>query len=67
MDHYSKDEIAQERFKIIEFYEEYGGKATVKAFGVKRKEEYIVILRLNGLKTRLKSKKGEEYVTHTAR
>ena len=29
---FSKDEVAQERLKIIEFYDEYGEKATKKAF-----------------------------------
>ena len=34
---FSKDEIAQERMKIIKFYEKYGEKATKEAFGADRK------------------------------
>jgi len=34
---FSKNEVAQERLKILEFYQEYGEKATMKAFGVNRK------------------------------
>ena len=33
---FSKDEVAQERLKIIEFYGEYGERATKKAFSVGR-------------------------------
>ena len=38
---FSKDEVAKERLKIIEFYDEYGEKATVKAFGVKRNTIWV--------------------------
>ena len=38
---FSKDEVAQKRLKIIEFYDEYGEKATIKAFGVKRKTIWV--------------------------
>ncbi|MDP3297136.1 MAG: hypothetical protein Q8N09_06020 [Thermodesulfovibrionia bacterium] len=34
---FREDEIAQERMRIIKFYEEYGEKATKKAFGADRK------------------------------
>ena len=34
---YSKSEIAQQRMKMIRFYEEYGGRATKEAFGADRK------------------------------
>jgi len=34
---FEEDEVAQERLKIIEFYEEYGEKATNQAFGADRK------------------------------
>ena len=38
---FSKDEVAQERLKIIEFYREYGEKATIKAFGIKRNTVFV--------------------------
>ena len=31
---FEEDEVAQERLKIIEFYEEYGEKATNQALGI---------------------------------
>jgi transposase InsO family protein len=34
---FDKDEVAQERMKIIKFYERYGEKATKEAFGADRK------------------------------
>jgi len=34
---FSEDEVAQERMKIIKFYESYGEKATKEAFGADRK------------------------------
>lgn len=34
---FDKDEVARERMKIIKFYEEYGEKATKKAFGADRR------------------------------
>ena len=34
---FDKNEVAQQRMKIIKFYEEYGEKATVEAFGADRK------------------------------
>ena len=34
---FDKDEVAKERLKIIMFYEEYGEKATVDAYGADRK------------------------------
>jgi len=34
---FSQDEVAQERMKIIKFYESYGEKATKEAFGADRK------------------------------
>jgi ribosomal protein L31E len=34
---FSKDEVAQQRMKIIKFYEEYGERATKEAFGADRK------------------------------
>ena len=38
---FTKDEVAQERLKILEFYQEYGEKATMKAFGVNRKTIWV--------------------------
>jgi transposase-like protein len=38
---FSKDEVAQERLKILEFYREYGEKATIKAFGIKRNTVFV--------------------------
>lgn len=38
---FSKEEVAQERLKIINFYQRYGEKATLEAFGVDRKLIYI--------------------------
>lgn len=35
--HFDKSEVAQERMKIINFYQEHGGKATKEAFGADRK------------------------------
>lgn len=34
--HFQQEEIAQQRLKIIQFYDEYGAVATKKAFGVSR-------------------------------
>lgn len=34
---YSESEVAEQRMKIIKFYEEYGEKATKEAFGADRK------------------------------
>lgn len=38
---FSQDEIAQERLKIIKFYDEFGEKASKEAFGVDRKLIYV--------------------------
>src|SRR3990167_8274381 len=38
---FSKDEVAQERLKIIEFYREHGEKTTKEAFGVNRKTVFV--------------------------
>jgi len=37
----SQDEVACERLKILESYQEYGGKATLKAFGVNQKTIWV--------------------------
>jgi transposase-like protein len=52
---FSKDEVAQERLKIIEFYEEYGEKATIKAFGIKRNTVFVWKKRLRDGKSSLAS------------
>jgi len=41
MRRFSKDEVAQERLKIIEFYKEHGEKTTKEAFGVNRKTVFV--------------------------
>ena len=38
---FSKDEIAKERLRIVEFYDKYGEKATKEAFGVDRKLIFV--------------------------
>lgn len=38
---FSRDEIAQERFKIIQFYERFGEQATKEAFGADRKVIHV--------------------------
>lgn len=48
---YDKSEVAQERQKIIVFYERHGEKATKEAFGVDRKLVYV-------WKRRIKQRKG---------
>ena len=52
---FSKDEVAKERLKIIEFYEEYGEKATIKAFGVNRKTIFVWKKRLKKSRNSLSS------------
>ena len=52
---FSKDEVAGERLKIIEFYAEYGEKATVKAFGVKRNTVFVWKKRLRDSKNSISS------------
>jgi len=38
---FSEDEVASERLRIIEFYEQYGEKATLKAFKASRKTIFV--------------------------
>jgi len=38
---FSRNEVACERLRILEFYQEYGEKATLKAFGVNRKTIWV--------------------------
>jgi len=52
---FSKDEVAKERLRIIEFYEEYGEKATAKAFGVKRNTIWVWKKRLKISKNSISS------------
>lgn len=52
---FSRDEVAQERLKIIEFYREYGEKATVKAFGIRRNTVFVWRKRLRESKNSLSS------------
>ncbi len=44
---FSKNEVSQERLKILKFYQEYGEKATLKAFGVNRKTIWVWRKRLS--------------------
>jgi len=50
---FQKSEVAQERLKILKFYEKYGGKATKEAFGVSRGVIYHWRKKLNGQEGRL--------------
>ena len=52
---FAKDEVAQERLRIIEFYEEFGEKATKKAFGVGRNTIWVWRQRLKNNKNTLAS------------
>lgn len=38
---FAKDEVAQERLRIIEFYDRYGEQTTKEAFGVDRKTVWV--------------------------
>jgi putative transposase len=49
---FSKDEVAKQRIKIIEFYDQYGERTTKEAFGVDRKLVFVWKRRLQ------KSKQG---------
>ena len=44
---FSKNEVAQQRLKILEFYQEYGEKAILKTFGVNRKTIWVWRKKLN--------------------
>jgi len=50
---FAKDEVAPERLRIIEFYEEFGEKATKKAFGVGRNTVWVWRKRLKTNKNTL--------------
>jgi transposase InsO family protein len=52
---FSKDEVAQERLRILQFYQRYGEKACLEAFGVDRKLVYIWRRRFNHSSGRLSS------------
>lgn len=52
---FSKDEVAKERLKILEFYGEYGEKATTKAFGIKRNTVFVWKKRLRKSRNSLAS------------
>ena len=55
MRRFSKDEVAKERLKTIEFYKEYGEKATIKAFGIRRNTIFVWRKRLRENKNSLAS------------
>ena len=38
--YFNESEAAQQRLKILEFYERYGEEATQEAFGVNRKQRF---------------------------
>jgi transposase InsO family protein len=50
---FSKSEVAQERLRMISFYDRYGEKATKEAFGVDRKLIYTWRKRIRGCENRL--------------
>ncbi len=52
---FSRDEVAQERLRIIEFYDEYGERATKKAFRVGRNTLWVWKQRLKNNKNKLSS------------
>lgn len=64
---FSKDEVAKERLKIIEFYGDYGEKATIKAFGVKRKTVFVWKRRLRESKNSISSLIPTATIPHTKR
>jgi hypothetical protein len=45
---FSKDEVAKERLKIIQFYEEFGERVTKEAFGADRKVIHVWKKRVKG-------------------
>jgi len=55
MKRFSKDDVAKERLKIVEFYREYGEKATIKAFLVNRKTIFVWNKRLKESRNSLAS------------
>jgi transposase InsO family protein len=59
---FSRDEVAQERYRILRFYDTYGEKATKEAFGVDRKLVHV-------WKKRLKASDGhlEALLPHSTR
>ncbi len=59
---FSRDEVAQERYRIMRFYDRYGEKATKEAFGVDRKLIHV-------WKRRLKASEGhlEALIPHSTR
>lgn len=64
---FSRDEVAQERLKIIEFYSEYGEKTTKKAFGVGRKTIFVWKKRLRERRNSISSLIPTTTTPHTKR
>ena len=64
---FSRDEVAQERLRIIGFYDRYGEKATKEAFGVDRKLIYIWRKRIKGCEDRLTALIPNSTKPHRAR
>lgn len=52
---FSKDDVAKERLKILEFYGEYGEKATIKVFGIRRNTVFVWKKRLKASRNSLAS------------
>lgn len=52
---FSKDDVAKERLRIIEFYDKFGEKATKEAFGVDRKLVWVWKKRLKNSKNSISS------------
>lgn len=52
---FSKDEVAKERLRIIEFYDEFGERAAIQAFKVNRKTIFVWKKRLKMSRNQLES------------
>src|SRR5438067_6960865 len=52
---FAEDEVAQERFRIIAFYDQYGEQTTKEAFGVDRKTVWVWKKRLKDNRSSISS------------
>jgi transposase InsO family protein/transposase-like protein len=64
---FSKDEVAQERLKIIEFYKLHGEKITQEAFGVNRKTIFVWRKRLKESRNSISSLIPSSTTPHSKR
>ena len=64
---FSKDEIAQERLKIVEFYKLHGEKITQEAFGVNRKTIFVWRKRLKESRNSISSLIPSSTTPHSKR